>query len=81
MWAKGQSFVDVCLRTDIEEGSIVRTIQRLENLMRGVVNAYKVMGNHKMVEKVEKACHQIKKDIVFAESLYFDQDSKASDNK
>jgi hypothetical protein len=30
------------------------------------------MGNMLMAEKVEKACYLIKKDIVFAESLYFD---------
>ncbi|CAD8144660.1 unnamed protein product [Paramecium octaurelia] len=76
LWAQGQSFVDVCLQTDIEEGSIVRTIQRLENMLRGVINAFRVMGNLKMVDKVEKACLLIKKDIVFAESLYFDSNAK-----
>lgn len=79
MWAKGQTFVDICLQTDIEEGSIVRTIQRLENLLRGVANAFRVMGNLKMVERAEAASASIKKDIVFAESLYFDPTARAID--
>lgn len=45
-------------------------------MLRGVINAFRVMGNLKMVDKVEKACLLIKKDIVFAESLYFDSSAK-----
>lgn len=48
-------------------------------MLRGVANAFKVMGNLKMAEKVEVACQMIKKDIVFAESLYFDPNAKLSD--
>jgi len=44
----------------------------LESLLRSVKNAYRVIGNMDMVEKMDKASFLIKKDIVFAESLYFD---------
>ena len=45
-------------------------------MLRGVSNAYKVMGNIRMVDKIDKSCLAIKKDIVFAESLYFDPSAK-----
>lgn len=50
-------------------------------MLRGVSNAFKVMGNLKMVEKVDIACSLIKKDIVFAESLYFDQNARVNDKQ
>lgn len=38
-------------------------------------NAYKVIGDMDMIEKIEKASYLIKKDIVFAQSLYFDPEA------
>jgi antiviral helicase SKI2 len=35
-WASGAPFVDVCKLTDEPEGSIVRTIMRLNELIKGV---------------------------------------------
>jgi hypothetical protein len=46
--------------------------------MRSIKNSYRVIGNLTMVDKVEKASFLIKKDIVFAESLYFDTNAKVS---
>lgn len=42
------------------------TIQRLDSVLRSLKNAYKVIGDMTMVEKVEKASYLVKKDIVFA---------------
>lgn len=70
--------MDICYETKIDEGQIVMTINRLESLLRSIKNACKVIGNMDMVEKLEKASYLIKKDIVFAESLYFDSNARVS---
>lgn len=54
------------------------TINRLESMLRNLKNACKVIGNMDMVEKLEKASYLIKKDIVFAESLYFDSNARVT---
>lgn len=71
-WALGKDFIDVCQFTDAQEGSIVRTILRLENLLRAVKSSAKLIGNMQLHYKVEKCCESIKRDIVFAQSLYLD---------
>ena len=43
-WACQKDFAEICKLTDAQEGSIVRTILRLDILLRGLTNACKVMG-------------------------------------
>ena len=69
-WAKGAAFADVCALTDVQEGSIVRTITRLDEMTRDVRNAARIMGDSALFEKMELASAAIKRDIVFSASLY-----------
>jgi antiviral helicase SKI2 len=69
-WAKGAAFADVCSLTDVQEGSIVRTITRLDEMTRDVRNAARIMGDSALFEKMELASAAIKRDIVFSASLY-----------
>ncbi|GLJ42713.1 hypothetical protein SUGI_0885500 [Cryptomeria japonica] len=69
-WAKGTPFADICFLTDVPEGSIVRTIVRLDETCREFKNAARIMGNSSLYEKMEVASDAIKRDIVFAASLY-----------
>lgn len=69
-WARGISFKDIIKMTEFQEGSIVRTIVRLDELCRDVQNAAKIMGNEILYLKMEAASECIKRDIVFAASLY-----------
>lgn len=43
-WASQKDFSEICLLTDAQEGSIVRTILRLDILLRDLKSACKVMG-------------------------------------
>lgn len=52
------------------EGSIVRTVMRLDEQCRMMRNAAKIMGNMALHEKLEKASQLIKRDVIFAASLY-----------
>ncbi|OMO90526.1 hypothetical protein COLO4_19087 [Corchorus olitorius] len=69
-WAKGTPFADICELTDVPEGLIVRTIVRLDETCREFKNAAAIMGNSSLHKKMESASNAIKRDIVFAASLY-----------
>jgi len=69
-WAKGTPFGDICNLTDVQEGVIVRCIQRLDETCRDVKNAARLVGDPVLMTKMEQASNLIKRDIVFAASLY-----------
>ena len=69
-WALGVPFMNICELTDVPEGNIVRTITRLDELCREVRNCARVVGNPTLYRKLEAASTAIKRDIVFASSLY-----------
>ena len=69
-WAKGTPFADICELTDVPEGMIVRTIVRLDETCREFKNSAAIMGNSALCKKMEIASNAIKRDIVFAASLY-----------
>jgi ATP-dependent RNA helicase DOB1 len=69
-WAAGAKFVDVCRLTDIFEGSIIRTLKRLEELMRQLASAALAIGNVELKQKFEDGADKIRRGVVFAASLY-----------
>eukprot|EP01039_Chlorochromonas_danica_P001444 gene1444-1569_t len=69
-WARGVPFKEIMGLTAFQEGSIVRAITRLDELCRDIQNAAKVMGNTSLYYKMEAVSQCIKRDIVFAASLY-----------
>jgi antiviral helicase SKI2 len=69
-WARGLPFSNICQLTTVQEGSIVRTIVRLDELCREVRNCSRVVGSPTLFRKMEEASACIKRDIVFASSLY-----------
>jgi antiviral helicase SKI2 len=69
-WALGVPFSNICQLTLVQEGSIVRCITRLDELCREVRNCARVVGNPTLYRKMEEASVAIKRDIVFASSLY-----------
>ncbi|KAI8992195.1 NUC185 domain-containing protein [Mycotypha africana] len=70
-WARGLSFKHITDLTDVLEGSIVRCISRLDETCREVMGAARMVGDTSLYKKVEQAEQDIKRDIVFAASLYF----------
>jgi antiviral helicase SKI2 len=69
-WARNMSFNEITKLTDVPEGSIVRTIVRLDETCRDFKNAARIIGDTDLARKMEEASHLIKRDIVFASSLY-----------
>ncbi|CCM03670.1 uncharacterized protein FIBRA_05814 [Fibroporia radiculosa] len=66
-WAKGM----ITELTDVAEGTIVRVITRLDETCREVRDAARVIGDAELFKKMEESQIKIKRDIVFAASLYF----------
>lgn len=56
--------------TDTQEGIIVRCIQRLDEILRDVKDGARIVGDPILYKKAEAASQAIKRDIVFAASLY-----------
>ncbi|GJQ12604.1 hypothetical protein GpartN1_g4395.t1 [Galdieria partita] len=69
-WAQGRSFSEICSITDVPEGSIVRNINRLAELLKELKNVARVIGNPTLYQKLERANESIRRDICFAASLY-----------
>ncbi|GAB0201588.1 helicase SKI2W [Grus japonensis] len=69
-WARGMPFADIARLAAVQEGAVVRCIQRLEETCREVRQAARLVGEPALAAKMEAASNMIKRDIVFAASLY-----------
>ena len=69
-WCKGVKFVEVQTLTMTFEGTTIRTLRRVEELVRQIAVAAKAIGNTELQTKFEKGSELIKRDIVFCSSLY-----------
>lgn len=70
-WAGGEPFKVVCeIAPSVAEGTIVRTIVRLSELLREVQNVGRVIGDPVIQDKAEEGINMIKRDVIFAASLY-----------
>ncbi len=50
-WAAGSKFSDLCKMTDVFEGSIIRCMRRLEEMLRQMCAAAKAIGNSELENK------------------------------
>ncbi|KAI0659087.1 antiviral helicase [Cubamyces menziesii] len=71
-WCRGASFSDICKLTDQFEGSLIRVFRRLQELIRQMAQAAKVIGNTELQEKFEKASEMLERpnSVIFCSSLY-----------
>lgn len=69
-WSKGIPFADIKQLTIEQEGIIVRTIQRLDEICGNLKDAARIIGDNLLQSKMEQCSVLIRRDIVFAGSLY-----------
>jgi len=69
-WAKGAKFHEIMKMTSIFEGSVIRVMRRLEEMLSELLNAVSVIGNEALKKKFAQSKELIKRDIVFSASLY-----------
>lgn len=72
-WSKGLDFIEIMEFTTLLEGSIIKTIQRIDMALRNVNRALALIGNTTLCAKIDKASVIIKRDIAFALSLYIEE--------
>ncbi len=65
-----QPFVEIADKTTVQEGVIVRSVQRLDEVLRDIKDASRIVGDESLKTKMEEASKLIKRDIIFAASLY-----------
>ena len=53
-WAKGDDFGKIVQFSEAQEGVIVRTILRLENMLKNIKSAAKIIGNTPLYNKIDK---------------------------
>lgn len=69
-WARGLSFKAIMQISPEAEGTIVRVINRLDEVCRELKTAAVIIGDSNLHMKMTQAQELIKRDIVFAASLY-----------
>lgn len=70
LWAHGVKFTDICEITQVPEGTIVRVINRISELLKEVKSFSRVVGDVSLYDKIAEADERIRRDICFAASLY-----------
>lgn len=69
-WSKGAKFVEVMKLAKVFEGSLIRALRRLEEVLQQLLLAARAIGELDLEAKFEEVSTRIKRDIVFAASLY-----------
>ncbi|EEA04782.1 DEAD/DEAH box helicase family protein [Cryptosporidium muris RN66] len=74
-WAKQESLKDIMdiinsSGINLHEGTIVRSILRLDELIRKLLQAVNIMGDNILKDKLEQVHNAIARDIIFMTSLY-----------
>jgi len=69
-WLEGKRFYEIMNQCNLYEGTVVRVIRRLEELVRELASAAKTIGNEELAEKLNDGRSRLKRGIIFAASLY-----------
>lgn len=70
LWMEGKLFKEVMQNTDLFEGSVVRVVRRLEELVRELILAAKSIGHKELEAKLMDGRTKLRRGIIFAASLY-----------
>jgi len=69
-WCNGATFSEICKMADVYEGTIIRCLRRLDELLKQFAEAAKSIGNNELEAKFGIASKNLKRGIVFTASLY-----------
>ena len=69
-WSKGVRFDDVMKKTDLFEGTVIRALRRLDELMMELHRAACAVGDEALAKKFEEGAKSLRHGVVFATSLY-----------
>ncbi|CAG8617004.1 14580_t:CDS:10 [Gigaspora rosea] len=69
-WCNGATFKETCARINMFEGNIVRNFRSLDELMRAMISAAKIIGTSELESKFSEAREKLRRGIIFTASLY-----------
>jgi len=69
-WGSGEPFSNICKLTSMYEGSIIRVIKNIDELLKQLVNAVHVIGDVELENKFKEALKIHHRGIAFSASLY-----------
>ncbi|CAG9478259.1 unnamed protein product [Plasmodium vivax] len=69
-WVRGYSFMEILTDSQIYEGSIIRTLRRLDELLRQMICAFRGINNDSMCDILTEATKKLRRGIPFSPSLY-----------
>ena len=69
-WAQGEPFSEIVKKTDLFEGTIIRAMRRLDELMMELHRSSVAVGDTDLAKKFEQGAAALRHGIVFADSLY-----------
>ncbi|CAG8432887.1 4716_t:CDS:10 [Diversispora eburnea] len=69
-WCNNMSFKEICSRINMFEGNIVRNFRSLDELLRAMISAAKIIGTYELECKFSESREKLRRGIVFAASLY-----------
>ncbi len=69
-WARGTSFAELMRSTKVFEGSVIRALRREEELLRQLGAGAAGVGEAALGAKFEAAAALLRRDVVFAASLF-----------
>lgn len=67
---KGAKFAEITKDSEMYEGSIIRMMRQLEETLRQIAAATRVIGDEDLYNRFMQAIQLMRRDIVFANSLY-----------
>ncbi len=69
-WCEGKSFAELCEKSSMFEGSIIRCMRRLFELVHQLELAAQSIGNEELEQKMTATRLALHRGVVFAASLY-----------
>lgn len=69
-WCEGKSLGNIVALHNVQEGTFVRLILRLEECCREMINVAVLIGGDELEQKFKEASQKLKRGIVFMPSLY-----------
>jgi ATP-dependent RNA helicase DOB1 len=69
-WSKGTHFDEIMRDTDLFEGTVVRCMRRLDELMMELHRAARAVGSEELAVTFEKGAESLRHGVVSAASLY-----------
>ncbi|ORX86527.1 antiviral helicase [Anaeromyces robustus] len=69
-WGSGEPFANICKLSELYEGSIIKVIKSIDELLQQLVKAAHVINNIELENKFKEAIKQNHRGIAFSASLY-----------